>query len=95
VIIPPLLVEALKDRQLRGAPFTVLCYLHAVLEMGEYRTVKHWVVAQEVGVTRQRASQALHMLVRLGYLRAGITTQRNVRSYMLIASRGPAVAQSA
>jgi hypothetical protein len=94
-MIPALLVEALKDRRLRGAPFTVLCYLHAVLEIGEYRTVKHWVVAQEVGITRQRASQALHVLVGLGYLRAGVTTQRNVRSYMLLTSRGDAVSQSA
>lgn len=94
-MIPPLLVEALKDRRLRGAPFTVLCYLHAVLELGEYRTVKHWAIAQEVGITRQRASQAMHTLVELGYLRAGVKTQRNVCSYMLLTSRGEPVQQSA
>jgi hypothetical protein len=94
-MIPALIVEALKDRRLRGAPFTVLCYLHAVLELGEYRTVKHWVVAQEVGITRQRASQAIHTLVQFGYLRAGIKTQHNVSSYMLLTSRGEPVQQSA
>jgi predicted transcriptional regulator len=94
-MIPALLVEALKDKRLRGAPFTVLCYLHAVLELGEYRTVKHWVVAQELGITRQRASQAIGTLVETGYLRAGDTTARNVRSYMLLTSRGEPVRQSA
>lgn len=94
-MIPALLIEALKDRNLRGAPFTVLCYLHAVLELGEYRTVKHWVVAQHLGITRQRASQAIHTLVQFGYLRVGVKAERNVRSYMLLTSRGEPVRQSA
>jgi hypothetical protein len=29
IVISPLLVEASKDRKLRGAPIHVLCYLHA------------------------------------------------------------------
>ena len=90
-----LIVEAVKDKRLRGAPFTVLCYLHSILELGEYRVVKHLSVAADVGLTRQCVSESLHKLVENGYLRAGIKTGRNVGSYMLLTSRGDSVKQSA
>jgi hypothetical protein len=94
-VIPPILIEAVRDRKLKGVPVTLLCYLHSTLELGEYRMVKHWAVAGEIGTTRQRVSQALHLLVAEGYLRAGTKTERNVGSYMLLSSRGEAVKQSA
>lgn len=90
-----LIVEAVKDKRLRGAPFTVLCYLHSILELGEYRVVKHLSVAADVGLSRWGVSAAMHRLVDLGYLRAGVKTGRNVGSYMLVASRGAPVKQSA
>lgn len=89
-MIPPLLIEASKDRKLRGAPVHVLCYLHATLELGEYRTVKHLAVAEAVGLTRQRVSQAIHTLVEEGYLRLRAEGGRRVGSYMLLSSRAPA-----
>jgi DNA-binding MarR family transcriptional regulator len=89
-VISPLLAEASKDRKLRGAPIHVLCYLHATIEIGEYRTVKHLAVAEAVGLTRQRVSQALHLLVELGYIRARSEGGRRVESYMLLNSRAPA-----
>lgn len=94
-MIPPILVEAVRDRKLKGAPFTVLCYLHTQLEYGEFRTVKHWAVADAIGIKRQNVSLALHLLVEAGYLRAGPKTERNVGSYMLLGSRGDPVKQSA
>ena len=94
-MISPLLIEASKDKSIRGAPFTVLCYLHSILELGEYRVVKHLSVAADVGLTRQCISESLSKLVKHGYLRAGIKGSRNVGSYMLLASRGDSVKQSA
>lgn len=94
-MIPPILIEAVRDRKLKGAPFTVLCYLHTELEYGEFRTVKHWAVAGAIGVKRQTVSQALQQLVASGYLRAGIKTERNIGSYMLLGSKGDPVKQSA
>lgn len=88
-MISPLLIEASKDRHLRGAPIHVLCYLHSTLEVGEYRTVKHLAVAEAIGITRQRVSQAIHLLVEQGYLRERKGDAR-VGSYMLLNSRAPA-----
>jgi biotin operon repressor len=88
-MISPLLVEASKDRRLRGAPIHVLCFLHSTLEVGEYRTVKHLAVAEAIGMTRQRVSQAIHLLVELGYMRARSEGGRRVESYMLLNSRAP------
>ena len=103
-MISPLLAEGSQDRKLRGAPIHVLCYLHATIEVGEYRTVKHLAVAEAVGLTRQRVSQAIHTLVKEGYIRAmsGSATDKAIRrhreksgarrieSYMLLNSRAPA-----
>lgn len=94
-VIPPILIEAVRDRKLERAGFTVLCYLHTQLEYGEYRTVKHWAVADAIGVKRSTVSKALHQLVAMGYLRAGVKTERNIGSYMLLGSKGDAVKQSA
>lgn len=89
-MIPPALIEASKDRKLRGAPIHVLCFLHATLEVGEFRTVKHLAVAEAVGITRQRVSQAIHLLVDQGYIRARAEGGRRIGSYMLLNSRAPA-----
>lgn len=91
-MIPPLIVEAVKDRHLRGAPFTLLCYLHTQLEYTEFRAVKHWAVADVLGLSRRRVSQAFHALVQEGYIREGVSSSRKVGSYQLIASRGAPVA---
>jgi DNA-binding transcriptional MocR family regulator len=88
-VISPLLAEGSKDRKLRGAPIHVLCYLHATIEVGEYRTVKHLAVAQAVGLSRARVSQAIHLLVTEGYIRARSEGGRRVESYMLLNSRAP------
>jgi DNA-binding transcriptional MocR family regulator len=89
-VISPLLAEASKDRKLRGAPIHVLCYLHATIEVGEFRTVKHLAVAQAVGLSRARVSQAIHVLVDEGYIRSRSEGGRRVESYMLLNSRAPA-----
>lgn len=94
-MIPPILIEAVRDRRLKGAPFTLLCFLHTILEYGEYRRLKHLSVAEAIGVPRRTVSQSMHILVDEGYLRSGDKQERNVGTYMLLNSRGEAVKQSA
>lgn len=86
-MISPLLAEAVEDPQLRGAPLHVLLFLHKVLEYGEYREIKHWVIAEKTKLSRRNVSRAIKHLVGLGYLRAGPTKERNIGSYMLLGSR--------
>ena len=93
-MIPMLIVEAVKDKRLRGAPFTVLCYLHSELEYEEYRSIKHWAVADVLGVTRQCVSQAMRLLVERGYIREGVSSTRKIGSYRLLGSRGNEIDQS-
>lgn len=90
-MISPLLAEAVEDARLRGTPIQVLVYLHKVLEYGEYRTIKTWVIAEKLHVNRWSVSAGLKRLVELGYVRAGPVKERNVGSYMLLGSRGEAV----
>lgn len=86
-MILPALKDASTDRRVRGAPLAVLTYLHGVLELGLYRPVKHWVVADRLGLKRNTVSGALKLLVQLGYLVEGARRERNVGTYMLVSAQ--------
>lgn len=79
----PALVDASRDRRLRGAPVHVLLYLHSVLEYSEARVLKHWAVAKDTGLQRQTVSKAIKRLVETGYLVEGERLERNVAKYRL------------
>ena len=91
-MILPSLKQASTDRRLRGAPLRVLVYLHGALEIGEYRVVKTWHVADRIGMNRAHVGEAIRILVALGYLREGPKKEHGVRSFMLIANPTEVVA---
>lgn len=85
-MILPSLKEASTDRRLRGAPLRVLVYLHGVLEIGEYRVLKTWHVAREIGMDRAHVGRAIATLVACGYIREGAKMEHGVRKFMLVAN---------
>jgi len=86
-VILPALKDATTDRRLRGTPLHVLFYLHGVLDVGEDRHVKAWLIAQEIGAKRANVSRALNLLVQTGYIRTGKNAEANIHSYRLVATR--------
>ena len=87
-MISPLLRDALDDVRLRGVPILVLFWLHRDHTPGEFRAVKIEAVATAIGKSRRRIGPALDLLRDLGYIREGDKQPRNVRSLMLLLTRG-------
>jgi DNA-binding MarR family transcriptional regulator len=83
-MILPALAEATTDRDLRGWPMHVLVYLHRILDVGEDRYVKAWVIARDIGAKRRTVTHALKLLVDKGYLRRGQKAEGNIGSYRLV-----------
>jgi DNA-binding MarR family transcriptional regulator len=85
-VISPALRDANTDRDLRGWPVHVLLYLHGILDIGEDRHIKAWLVAQEIGAKRRTVTHALRLLVDKGYLRTGRRAEANIGSYRLVST---------
>ena len=75
------------DPRLRGAPLHVLLYLHSILDIGEDRFVKAWLVGQQIGAKRRTVTRALRLLVETGYIRTGKKAEANIQSYRIVATR--------
>jgi DNA-binding IclR family transcriptional regulator len=63
-------------------------YLHWQLSYTEFRSVKRWVLADEIGFSPRQVTRALTLLVESGYLRQGDRQKGKVGSYALLPSRG-------
>lgn len=94
-MILPALLEASSDTQIKAADFRILSYLYGELILGEYRTVKLWVLARAVHMNKATVSRGLRRLVEQGYLREGRRQEDGQRSYMLVPVRGERAKRSA
>jgi hypothetical protein len=70
-LIPPALLDAGEDPELRGAPLAVLVWLWGQLEPHGYRAVKAEAVALTLRMKRDTVDRALRILTMHGYLEQG------------------------
>ena len=89
-MIPPALLAAADDPELRGAPLAVLVWLWGQLEPHGYRAVKTSAVGAALGIRRGTVGRALHLLVERGYLAEG-PRDGAMRSYRLLVTRNRAI----
>lgn len=92
-MITPALLEAAVE--LKGAEYKIYGRLHGILSHGEYRSLKLWPLAQEMGMNKANVGKAMKRLVELGYIREGLRQENGGRSYMLVAVRGEPSKRSA
>jgi DNA-binding MarR family transcriptional regulator len=94
-VISPALNEASTDTKLRGAPIQLLVYLHGKLDPGEYRPLKLWPIARDLGMEKATVGRAMKRLIECGYIREGHRQRPGGRSYLLLTTRGEPLKRTA
>jgi hypothetical protein len=80
--VPPLVLRAAQDPEVRGRSLSVLVLLHELLSTAEFRSVRPWYIAQRMGMSRQNVSTAISRLEAGGFIVPG-PIDGNYRSFRL------------
>lgn len=87
----PCYLEAVHDRSMVGT-IALSVYLelyHRVLDPVQFRPVKQFALARELGVSLRSIEEAMATLIQRGYLERGPVKPTEVRTYRLVHSRMP------
>lgn len=86
----PAFAELMRDPQVAERPAVQRVYVHLTEDpriLYEPRDVKAWLVAQQLGMSRDTVNDALDCLIKMGYLLDHGRGQNNVRRVSIIGKR--------
>lgn len=82
------------DRVILDHPHSIAVYVivSPQLDFKDFRHVKVWKVAEQMGLNKRTVMNALDLLVNRGYLEEGPRQENNVRTFRLRWSASPVAA---